>query len=49
MNRSEINEVFELNVTEKRWVALKTYSRDLITFLAPLREHYCLNPYYIFR
>lgn len=29
MNRKEFNEVFEVNVSEKRWVALKTYLRDL--------------------
>ena len=29
MNRKEFNEVFEVSVSEKRWVALKTYLRDL--------------------
>ncbi|SKB01325.1 hypothetical protein [Sporosarcina newyorkensis] len=29
MNRNEFNEVFEVTVSEKRWVALKTYLRDL--------------------
>ena len=29
MNRKEFNEVFEVTVSEKRWVALKTYLRDL--------------------
>lgn len=29
MNRPEFNEVFEVNVSEERWVSLKTYLRDL--------------------
>ncbi|MFJ7935544.1 hypothetical protein [Sporosarcina sp. NPDC096371] len=29
MNRKEFNEVFEVTVSEKRWVALKTYLRNL--------------------
>ncbi|NME06212.1 hypothetical protein [Psychrobacillus sp. BL-248-WT-3] len=29
MNREEFNAIFEVNVSEKRWVALKTYLRDL--------------------
>ena len=29
MNRKEFNEVFEVTVSEKRWVSLKTYLRDL--------------------
>ncbi|KXH81850.1 hypothetical protein [Sporosarcina sp. HYO08] len=29
MNRKEFNEVFEVTVSEERWVALKTYLRDL--------------------
>ncbi|MFS0576419.1 hypothetical protein AB1K83_12340 [Sporosarcina sp. 179-K 3D1 HS] len=29
MNIKEFNEVFEVTVSEKRWVALKTYLRDL--------------------
>lgn len=29
MNRKEFNEVFEVSVSEKRWVSLKTYLRDL--------------------
>lgn len=29
MYRKEFNEVFEVTASEKRWVALKTYLRDL--------------------
>lgn len=29
MNRKEFNELFEVTVSDKRWVALKTYLRDL--------------------
>ncbi len=29
MNRPEFNEVFEVKVSEERWVSLKTYLRDL--------------------